>query len=141
MPNTFISYRRDDSQDVVGRIYDHLVAAFPDSKIFVDVDSLKVGFPFKQQLETSIAKSDVALVIIGPDWLHATDGTGSRRLDSAGDFVRLEIEQALMAAIPIIPVLVSNASMPDRAELSGSLKCLPGLQGIKVRRIPIFAAI
>lgn len=51
-----------------------------------------------------MAKCQVALVIIGEQWLNTTDGTGNRRLDSEQDFVRIEIETALAREIPIIPL-------------------------------------
>jgi hypothetical protein len=40
MTKIFISYRRTDSQDVTGRIYDRLVAHFSQERVFKDVESI-----------------------------------------------------------------------------------------------------
>jgi hypothetical protein len=46
----FISYRRDDSADVTGRIYDRLVQESGKKKVFKDVDSIPLGIDFKSYL-------------------------------------------------------------------------------------------
>jgi hypothetical protein len=47
-PSTiFISYRRTDSADVVGRIYDRLLSSYSKEKIFKDVDSIPLGVDFR----------------------------------------------------------------------------------------------
>ena len=38
MPKVFISYRRDDSAAVAGRLYDRLAAHFGPGSVFIDVD-------------------------------------------------------------------------------------------------------
>jgi hypothetical protein len=43
----FISYRRDDSADVAGRIYDRLVDSFGEDLVFKDVDNIPFGMDFK----------------------------------------------------------------------------------------------
>ncbi len=48
MTSLFLSYRRADSQEVVGRIYDRLRAHFPVERIFRDLDSIPLGKPFPQ---------------------------------------------------------------------------------------------
>jgi hypothetical protein len=81
-----------------------LVARFGRDAIFKDVNSIPLGTDFRQVLGEAMAKCQVALVIIGEQWLNTTDGTGNRRLDSEQDFVRIEIETALAREIPIIPL-------------------------------------
>lgn len=49
---------------------------------------------------------------------------GSRRLNNPQDFVRLEVEAALRRDIPLIPVLVSGATMPRPEDLPASLEGL-----------------
>ena len=39
----FLSYRRQDSAGVAGRIYDRLRAHFGDDALFMDVDSIPFG--------------------------------------------------------------------------------------------------
>jgi hypothetical protein len=43
----FISYRRDDSVDITGRIYDRLVQHFSRDTVFKDVDSIPLGIDFR----------------------------------------------------------------------------------------------
>lgn len=49
MPKIFISYRRVDSEDVAGRIYDRLVQHFGHDAIFKDVDDIPFGVDFRRQ--------------------------------------------------------------------------------------------
>jgi hypothetical protein len=134
----FVSYRREDSQDVVGRIYDRLVAMMPPERIIRDIDSLVIGQPFPEALNEAVSKSDIVLVIIGKHWLTASDSDGARRLDDTGDFVRMEIEQALAAGKHVVPVLVSNAAMPMSKDLPESIRSLVNQHGIQVRPDPDF---
>ena len=46
----FISYRRNDSADVTGRIYDRLVYGFGKETIFKDVDSIPFGVNFRSYM-------------------------------------------------------------------------------------------
>jgi hypothetical protein len=50
----FISYRRDDALSPAGRIYDHIVARFPHSQVFMDVDNLDPGVDFVEAIESSV---------------------------------------------------------------------------------------
>ena len=138
MPVIFISYRRSDSQDVTGRIYDRLIAKFPKNQIFRDIDNIPLGTTFPMHLKPMLGKSGVVLVIMGRDWATAPDKGGRRRLNDPTDFVRIEIETALRAKVPVIPVLVSNASMPLANDLPASLRPLLMRHGIAVRPDPDF---
>jgi hypothetical protein len=138
MPIIFISYRRSDSQDVTGRIYDRLVGKFTPKQVFKDVDNIPLGVSFAMHIQQMIGKANVALVIIGPSWLTATDEQGRRRLDDPGDFVRVEVESALRAGMPVVPVLVANAAMPKVSELPKSMQKLVARNGIAVRPDPDF---
>src|SRR5262249_36429754 len=138
MAAIFISYRRADSQDVTGRIYDRLVAKFAQERVFKDVDSIPLGVSFPMHIRQVLGKANVVLVVIGPDWLTETDKQGRRRLDDPNDFVRLEVELALRADMPVIPVLVSHATMPLAKELPASLQSLASRNGIAVRPDPDF---
>lgn len=138
MPIVFISYRRSDSQDVTGRIYDRLVAKYQRNQILKDVDNIPLGVSFPKHLNQMLAKADVVLVIIGPTWVNTTDEQGRRRLEDAGDFVRVEVETALRAKIPVVPILVSHARMPSAADLPLSMQKLVDRNGIQVRPDPDF---
>ena len=134
----FISYRRSDSDHVAGRIYDRLVGDFGKSSVFKDVDSIPFGLDFKEYLDEKVGECNALLAIIGDRWLDARDATGKRRLDDPTDFVRIEIESALMRKIPVIPLLISGALLPSEEELPLSLRKLVYRNGIAIRPDPDF---
>jgi formylglycine-generating enzyme required for sulfatase activity len=134
----FISYRRVDSSDVTGRIYDRLVSAFDRNSVFKDVDSIPFGVDFREHLDEAVSQCQVCLVVMGRTWLEAQDEGGRRRLDSTQDFVRIEIESALKRNIPVIPVLVSGAVMPGPEQLPPSLEPLAYRNAAQVRSDPDF---
>jgi formylglycine-generating enzyme required for sulfatase activity len=120
----FISYRRDDSAGMAGRLHDRLATKFGRQAIFMDVDSIQPGRNFANELDKQVASCDVFLPIIGPNWLDAKDENGHRRLERADDFVRLEIASALRRGRMVIPVLVDGAAMPNVFNLPDDLKQL-----------------
>lgn len=134
----FISYRRSDSADIVGRIYDRLVQEFGRKSIFKDVDSIPLGIDFKGYLDRTVSECNVLLAIIGDRWLDATDASGKKRLEDPDDFVRIEIESALEQGIPVIPLLVRDAQMPAEEDLPAGLKKLAYRNGIPIRPDPDF---
>jgi LysM repeat protein len=136
--NIFISYRRSDSADIVGRIYDRLIDEFGRNPIFKDVDSIPFGVDFKEYLDKRVGECKVLLAVIGDRWVDANDATGKKRLEDSGDFVRLEIESALERGIPVIPLLVRGAQMPSEEHLPPSLKKLAYRNGIQIRSDPDF---
>lgn len=138
MSKIFISYRRVDSADVTGRIYDHLCRTFNSDDIFKDVDSIPLGVDFRTIITETVQSCDVAVVIIGKDWLTTINSQGTLRLDDPDDFVRLEVESALKRNIPLIPVLVRGAELPSPGDLPVSLQSLAFRNAIQVRPDPDF---
>ncbi|HXQ37014.1 MAG TPA: toll/interleukin-1 receptor domain-containing protein [Anaerolineales bacterium] len=137
-PKIFISYRRADSADVTGRIYDRLIEHFGKSAIFKDVDSIPPGVDFKEHLEKAVGKCRIFLVVIGDRWLEGADSKRRNRLQDPDDFVRIEIESALNRNILIIPLLVRGALMPAEEKLPRSLQKLVYRNGISIRSDPDF---
>ena len=138
MSKIFISYRRDDSADVTGRICDRLTQQFGREAIFMDVDSIPYGVDFRIHLDEQVAQCEVVLAVIGRDWMQLLDYSGRTRFNDPIDYVRIEIESALERQIPVIPVLVSGATIPLTERLPASLQTLPYRQFIEVRRDPDF---
>ncbi len=134
----FVSYRRSDSADIAGRIYDRLTGTFGRGPIFKDVDSIPLGLDFKEYLDAKVSECSVLLAIIGDRWLDASDETGNLRLTDPTDFVRIEIESALARGIPVIPLLVRGARMPAEDKLPASLSKLIYRNGIPIRPDPDF---
>jgi hypothetical protein len=116
MPHIFISYRRNDSQAVTGRLRDRLAAHYGNEFVFMDVDAIPLGHDFRQFLEKTVLRSEVMLVLIGRRW--------ELGIQEPHDLVRLEIEIALENNIPVIPVLVNDAAMPNPNQLPERLRGL-----------------
>jgi tetratricopeptide (TPR) repeat protein len=134
----FISYRRSDSQDITGRLCDRLVSSFGQRSVFKDVDSIPPGVDFRKHLEDGVAHCELLLAVIGENWRTVTNAAGQRRLDDASDFVRIEIEAAMERGIPVLPVLVGQASMPDEIQLPLTLAPFAYQQAVRVRPDPDF---
>ena len=123
MPRIVISYRRSDSIAVAGRIADQLSARYGDNSVFMDIDNVPFGVDYRTNIRGELLKSDVLVVLIGPNWL-GTIVAGKHRIDNEADPVRVEIEIALKQGIPVLPVLVDNAPMPTADQLPDTLKQL-----------------
>lgn len=123
MSAIFLSYRRDDSAGFAGRLADALETAFGSGSVFRDVDDIRPGEDFVHAIESHLRSVDAVLVMIGPQWL-AVGADQQRRLDAQNDFVRLEIQAALDAGKPLIPLLVGGAEMPSEADLPSTLAAL-----------------
>lgn len=132
----FLSYRRNDSADVSGRVYDRLSMKYGKENIFKDVDSIPLGYDFRAYIDEMVSRAEIFLVVIGPDWLG--DDGKNRRIDDRRDFVRLEVQSALERNIPVIPLLVRNASMPSEHELPQEIQALSFRNGVPIRPDPDF---
>ena len=133
MSGVFISYRREDSSGYAGRLFDILSTHFGRENTYMDLDSIMGGDNFETVIEEKISQCDVLLAVIGERWLTSTGGNGSRRLDMAGDFVRLEIAKALERGVRVIPVLVGGATMPHQDDLPNDLRPLSFHQAMDLR--------
>ena len=138
MSKIFISYRRQDTQDVTGRIYDRLLRHLPQHDVFKDVDSIPPGEEFRAFIDDAIGQCAVLLAIIGPQWTAAKNKAGQRRLDDPNDMVRAEIESALSRGTRVIPVLVGGAAMPEPDDLPESIRPLAARHALPVRPDPDF---
>jgi hypothetical protein len=128
----FICYRREDTAGFAGRIYDRLTKVLGRESVFIDVDNIPAGRDFVEVLTERVGRCDALIALIGKDWLASADKNNRRRLDDANDFVRIEIEAALERNIPVIPVLVDGAVMPQAPDLPDPLQKLARRQGIEI---------
>ncbi len=117
MAKIFISYRRDDSADYAGRLYDRLAGHFGRDQVFMDIDQIEPGEVFGNVIKEKLATVQAAVVLIGKRWLDIADANGQRRLDLSDDWVRLEITALLERDIRVIPVLVGGAAMSNSMQL------------------------
>ncbi|MEW8505333.1 MAG: TIR domain-containing protein [Candidatus Thiodiazotropha sp.] len=136
--SVFISYRREDSREITGRICDRLTHEFGREAIFRDVDSIPGGVDFRKHISETIDGCSMLVAIIGDKWLDAKNSKGERRLDLTSDHLRVEIETALKKEIPVIPVLVKKGIMPDEEQLPDGLKPLAYRNAIPIPEEPFF---
>lgn len=128
----FLSYRREEAGYAAGRLADRIAARFPDTRVFIDVDSIPPGADFVEAIRRAVAGCDVLLVLIGRRWTVLTDEQGRRRLDSPEDFVVLEVEEALERGVPVVPVLLDGAAPPRPDELPATLRPLSRRNAVRV---------
>jgi hypothetical protein len=88
---------------------------------------------FVKALREEVAKCEVLLAVIGPNWLSVQDEGGKRRLDSPNDFVRVEIAAALQRDIPVIPILLDGTKIPRADQLPTDIDELALRQALNVR--------
>lgn len=135
MAEIFLSYRRQDSQSATGRLADSLEAWFGPGRVFRDHDAIVAGEDFADAIRRAIDVSTVVLVVTGPRWVGAADDQGQQRLALADDFVRIEIESALNAGVPLVPVLVEGATMPGASQVPASLAAYTRCQAIELSEL------
>lgn len=127
----FISYRRGDSAGFAGRLHESLEERLGRDVVFRDVDTIEPGQDFANAIRERLRDCAVLLAVIGGEWLDARDASGTRRLDSPADYVRLEIGAALARAdVLVIPVLVEGAVMPRADQLPEVLRPLAQRQAL-----------
>jgi hypothetical protein len=96
-----ISNRRDESAGYAGRIADNFIMHFGEHRVFHDLDSIEPGLDFVEQIQRAADFSEVLIVVIGRNWLTATDAAGQKRLENPNDHVRIEIATALKRNIRV----------------------------------------
>jgi hypothetical protein len=124
----FISYRRMDTGPVARSLADDLRRAFP-RRVFYDHTSLRPGDLFYDRLDRELAACEVVLALIGPRWLSSME---ERRRRGAEDLLRHEIVTALHRDVLLIPVLVGDASVPERGDLPEDVAGLFGRQTVRL---------
>ncbi|HCN30561.1 MAG TPA: hypothetical protein DIT64_17860 [Verrucomicrobiales bacterium] len=137
----FICYRRDESSDISGRIYDRLVSAINKEAVFQDIDSMPYGVDFREHAREALQNCRVVLVIIGPGWTDIRDSYGQKRLDDLADPVRIEVETALAnPGALVIPVFVNGAKLKT-SDVPESLRPLCTRNGPELRSDATFDAV
>ena len=115
-----LSYRREDSAGVTGRIFDRLTQEFGTDRVFMDIDSMPAGVDFHDHLQEILADCGALLVVVGKGWRSQRKGQPARIMDP-DDWVRIEVETALERGIPVVPLLIDGATLPSRDQLPESL--------------------
>jgi hypothetical protein len=82
----------------------------------MDIDDIPFGTDFRTHIQDKLKLADVLVALVGTQWTGASEGRGARMQDEK-DPVRMEIETAVAQHVPIIPVLVDGAKMPESTQL------------------------
>ena len=117
----FISYRRADTQQAAGRIFDALKRAFSEEEVFFDVDTIPLGENFKRHVANYLDQTAVLVALIGERWPNPAwkmPALVARYFKPHEDYVQSEIEIALSSRIPILPILIDSAQMPTASSAS-----------------------
>jgi TolB-like protein len=96
------------------------MAHYGGDSVFLDIDSIPAGADFRERISDTLRRCDVVLAVVGPGWLGAR-GHGRFRIREKEDPVRVELEMALGAKVPVVPMLVDGSSMPEPNHLPDSL--------------------
>jgi hypothetical protein len=106
----FISFRSADGGYAAAQIDGLLREVFGDRHVFRSARTIPVGAAFPDELDRALRQACVMVAVIGPQWATAVDpSSGSPRLADPDDWVRREIEYALAANIPLVPVILDGA--------------------------------
>jgi TIR domain-containing protein len=124
----FINYRRDDMYDTASHLREWLAGRYGDDQVFMDVDDIAPGRPWREAIDRAVGSSDLVLAVIGRDWLAELN----RRLADEDDVLRHELETALRRGVSVIPVLTEGARMPRSDELPRSLALLSEYQAFEL---------
>jgi len=120
----FVSYRREDTRHMAGRLADRIDFRFGPGTVFMDVDAIEPGADFTRTIADAVSSCDLLIALIGPEWLVLDERTGEPRIHEHDDFVAIEIKVALDRGIRVIPVLVDQATMPTNTQLPAALRPL-----------------
>lgn len=129
----FISYRRSDTQHAAGRLREYLDDTPGIDEVFFDVEEIEAGVDWKKEIERSLFKSDVCLVLIGDDWAGHTGECSPSRINEEGDLVRYECAEALKKGKKVIPILFDGAAMPSGESLPEDVRDLCSANGVFLR--------
>ena len=122
-----------DTSGHAGHLAADLIDRFGRSSVFMDVDSIPVGEEFENPIQHALDSCQVALVLIGDDWLASTSSGEQRRIDKNDDWVRNEVAAALKRSdVRVIPILVEGATMPSPSELPSEISRISKIEACEL---------
>ena len=128
----FLSYRREDAAPYARLLQFQLRDRFPDTQVFMDLDSIEAGLDFAEVIREAVDSCAVLILLMGRQWITLADEEGHRRLDNPDDFVRFEVQTALELGVRVIPVLVDGAKPPRQDQLPPKLRKLARLNALEL---------
>jgi hypothetical protein len=128
----FISYRRQDTQSEAILLQSDLEKFFGENSCFLDISDIHSGDKWIKVLEKQGENARICIVLIGKNWMEA-DQEGRSRLKDKNDWVRKEIEAAILKGLIIIPVLVNGARLPLKSDLPPKMHALLDHNAFEIR--------
>jgi len=142
MINLFISYRRIDGTHAAQRVRACMQAKFGSDAVFIDRD-IPPGADWAQFLRQRLESSSDVVVLVGDAFLRELrrrGGTpGKASADAEDDWLKTEIETALLLKKTIYPVIIGSLEMPDKHALPESIRGFTASQAVYARE-PAFDA-
>jgi hypothetical protein len=112
----FVNYRRTDASAEATLLADHVNRVLGEGAAFIDCAPIAPGLDYLTCVHDALTRTRVMLAVIGPDWLGVADQRAPR-LPDRFDAVHTEIRAALARQIPVVPVLVRDAVLPEEQAL------------------------
>ena len=112
----FISYRKNDEPGYVGRLADGLRRRFGAQLVFQDLDDISAGEHWQPQIEANLHRSRIVLAIIGKTWLQELQKRNNSD-NTEADIHQYELQVARELGLPVMPVLLRDAALPDKDTL------------------------
>jgi tetratricopeptide (TPR) repeat protein len=140
MFEVFINYRTADARFGAAAAFELLAERFGRSRVFLDNQSMRPGAVYPEQIRSALSSMRVLLVLIGPDWMTGPDA-GSPPIRRESDWVRREIRVAIRRGVPIVPVLLDGAVLPDPGQLPADVRPMLLHQTAQVRHRSLGADI
>ena len=134
----FFSYRRLGASGIVQRMEDQLQSVLGHDVLIKDIDATELGSDYRLYLGRRIRRCKLLLAVVGQIWCNA-EGHSASILDD-NDAIRTEIEIAMNLNVPILPVLVEGAHMPEPDELPDSIRGFANFNPTIVREDPFFGS-
>jgi len=135
MNKVFISYRRDDSEEMASRIARTLKNHFGHTNVVLDTDTFLLGNDFQEDIMTHLTSSNVVLVVIGEFWVSIlNERRRNRPLEI--DWVLREIETALNKGKIVIPLTIDDTFLPSYELLPSSIQELCNQNGMAINTRP-----
>jgi len=101
---------------MVEHVYDRLRSACGPEQVYMDI-VIPDGADYRAHIENALGRCSLCLAFIGPNW-------AVKRADGTPDFVHHELETLCSRQVPIIPVLVDDAKLPEASSLPSSIQRL-----------------
>jgi hypothetical protein len=128
----FVSYRREDAAHATARLSERLNGRYGKEAVFLDIDNIDLGLNFQSTINSALQSTSIVIVVIGRQWLSATDSKGRIRISQESDYVRQEIAASIRLKKAIIPILLDGQEMPLSEDLPEAIRLLSAMNGAAI---------